>query len=91
MSGPPEPHGRFWPGTLPDSVSYSLNGVDITGSRDGELAVSPSPAAVDQFTVQHSFLTPNQGASPAVVNIVTKKRGATNSMAKSSSFCGTAT
>ena len=60
------------PGTLPNSVSYSLNGIDITGSRDGELAVSPSPAAVDQFAVQYSFLMPDQGTCPAVVNIVTK-------------------
>ena len=60
------------PGTLPNSVSYSLNGVDITGSRDGELALSPSPAGVDQFKVQHNFLMPDQATNPAVVNIVTK-------------------
>jgi len=69
--GPPD-RMIVLPGTLPNSVSYSLNGVDITGSRDGELALSPSPAGVDQFTVQHSFLMPDQGAYPAVVNIVTR-------------------
>ena len=53
-------------------MSYSLNGINITGSRDGELALSPSVAAVDQFKVQQSFLMPDQGVNPAVVNIVTK-------------------
>jgi hypothetical protein len=60
------------PGTLPSSVVYSLNGMNITGSRDGELAVNPSVAAVDQFRVQENFLMPDQGVGPAVVNIVTK-------------------
>ncbi len=69
--GPPD-RVIVLPGTLPNSVNYFLNGVDITGSRDGELALSPSPAGVDQFTVQHSFLMPDQGVYPAVVNIVTK-------------------
>ena len=69
--GPPD-RTVVLPGTLPNSVAYYLNGVDITGSRNGELALSPSPAAIDQFTVQYSFLLPDQGANPAVVNIVTK-------------------
>ena len=69
--GPPE-RTIVLPGTLPNSVSYSLNGINITGSRDGELALSPSVAAVDQFKVQQSFLMPDQGVHPAVVNIVTK-------------------
>ncbi len=69
--GPPD-RTVVLPGTLPNSVAYFLNGVDITGSRNGELALSPSPAAIDQFTVQYSFLLPDQGANPAVVNIVTK-------------------
>ncbi len=60
------------PATLPNSVTYSLNGINITGSRDGELALSPSVAAVDQFKVQQSFLMPDEGVNPAVVNIVTK-------------------
>ena len=69
--GPP---GRLvvLPGTFPYSVGYSLNGFNIRSSRDGELALSPSVAAVDQFKVQVSFLMPDQGASSAVVNIVTK-------------------
>ena len=69
--GPPE-RTIVLPGTLPNSVSYSLNGINITGSRDGDLALSPSVAAVDQFKVQQSFLMPDQGVNPAVVNIVTK-------------------
>jgi len=60
------------PGTLPSSVGYSLNGMNIRGSRDGELALSPSVAAVDQFKVQENFLMPDQGINPALVNIVTK-------------------
>ena len=69
--GPP---GRLvvLPGTFPYSVGYSLNGFNIRGSRDGELALSPSVAAVDQFKIQVSFLMPDQGTSSAVVNIVTK-------------------
>ncbi len=69
--GPPD-RTIVLPGTLPGSVNYFLNGVDITGSRDGELALSPSPAGIDQFTVQHGFMMPDQGVYPAVVNIVTK-------------------
>ena len=69
--GPP---GRLvvLPGTFPYSVGYSLNGFNIRGSRDGELALSPSVAAIDQFKIQVSFLMPDQGTSSAVVNIVTK-------------------
>src|SRR4029079_10246791 len=49
--GPP---GRLvvLPGTFPYSGAYSLNGFNIKGSRDGELALSPSIAAIDQFKVQ---------------------------------------
>jgi hypothetical protein len=60
------------PGTLPYSVGYFLNGVPIRGSRDGELALSISIAAIDQFKVQMNFLMPDQGANAAAVNIVTK-------------------
>ena len=69
--GPP---GRLvvLPGTFPYSVGYSLNGFNIRASRDGELALSPSVAAIDQFKIQVSFLMPDQGTSSAVVNIVTK-------------------
>ena len=69
--GPP---GRLvvLPGTFPYSVGYSLNGFNIRASRDGELALSPSVAAIDQFKIQASFLMPDQGTSSAVVNIVTK-------------------
>jgi hypothetical protein len=69
--GPP---GRLvvLPGTFPYSGAYSLNGFNIRGSRDGELALSPSVAAVDQFKVQENFLMPAEGTGSAVVNIVTK-------------------
>ena len=69
--GPP---GRLvvLPGTFPYSGAYSLNGFNIRGSRDGELALSPSIAAIDQFKVQDSFLPPEVGTGSAVVNIVTK-------------------
>jgi hypothetical protein len=69
--GPP---GRLvvLPGTFPYSGGYSLNGFNIRGSRDGELALSPSISAIDQFKVQTSFLMPDEGTGSAVVNIVTK-------------------
>jgi len=69
--GPP---GRLvvLPGTHPYSGAYLLNGFNIRGSRDGELALSPSVAAIDQFKVQASFLAPEEGTGLAVVNIVTK-------------------
>ena len=69
--GPP---GRLLvlPGTFPYSGAYTLNGFNMRGSRDGELALSPSIAAVDQFKVQESFLMPMEGTGSAVVNIVTK-------------------
>ncbi len=60
------------PATLPSSASYSLDGINITGSRDGELALSPSIAAIDQFKVQENFQMPDQGSNPAAVSIVTK-------------------
>ena len=60
------------PGTLPNAVNYYLNGINVTGSRDGELALSPSIAGIDQFRVQESFVMPEQGINPAVVNIVTR-------------------
>jgi hypothetical protein len=60
---------------MPYSVGYSLDGVPIRGSRDGELALNISIAAIDQFKVQDSFLMPDQGPSPAVVNVATKSGG----------------
>jgi len=69
--GPPE-RTIILPGTLPNSVNYYLNGINITGSRDGELALSPSIAAIDQFKVQENFLKPDEGINPALVNIVTR-------------------
>jgi hypothetical protein len=52
--GPPN-RNVLLPGTLPHTVSYSLNGINIRGSRDGELALSPSVAAVDQFKFRRAF------------------------------------
>ena len=63
------------PGTLPYSVGYFLNGIPIRGSRDGELALNLSVAAIDQFKVQEGFLMPDQGPSPAAVNVVSKSGG----------------
>jgi hypothetical protein len=69
--GPPA-RNVVLPGVLPHAVGYSLNGINVRGSRDGDLALSPSVAAIDQFKVQSSFLMPDQGPNAAVVNIVTK-------------------
>ena len=86
--GPP---GRsvVLPGIMPYAVNYSLNGIPIRGSRDGELTLSPSVAALDQFKVESGFLPPDRGPSAGVVNIVTKS-GTIRSMASCSSFSGTA-
>jgi len=72
--GPP---GRtiVLPATMPYSVGYSLDGVPIRGSRDGELALNVSIAAIDQFKVQENFLMPDEGPNPAVVNVATKSGG----------------
>ena len=72
--GPPS-RAVILPGSFPHSTSYSLNGVNLNGSRDGELVAGFSIAAIDQFTVQESFLLPDQGAGGALVNIVTKSGG----------------
>ena len=72
--GPPA-RGVILPGTLPYSVEYSVDGIYVAGSRGGELAVGPSVAAIEQFKVQQTFLTPEQGVNPAVVNVVTKSGG----------------
>lgn len=60
------------PGTFPTSTGYSVNGFNMSGSRDGELAAGLSVAAIDQFKVQESFLAPDQGAGVALINAVTK-------------------
>jgi hypothetical protein len=72
--GPPE-RVVVLPGTLPYSVGYYLDGVPIRGSRDGELALNVSIAAIDQFKVEKSFLPPDQGPNAAVVNVVRKSGG----------------
>jgi Carboxypeptidase regulatory-like domain len=69
--GPPE-REIVLPGTLPYSTGYSLNGFAVNGSRDGELTVGLSVAAIDQFKVQQNFLMPDQGVGAAQVNVVTK-------------------
>jgi hypothetical protein len=63
------------PATMPYSVGYFLDGIPIRGSRDGELAVNISIAAIDQFKVQESFLMPDQGLNAAAVNVATKSGG----------------
>jgi len=63
------------PGTMPYSVSYSLDGIPIRGSRDGELALNISIAAIDEFKIQENFLMPDQGPNSGVVNIATRSGG----------------
>lgn len=69
--GPPD-REIILPGTFPTSTGYSLNGFNLSGSRDGELAAGLSVAAIDQFKVQEGFLMPDQGAGPALVNAITR-------------------
>jgi hypothetical protein len=72
--GPPE-RQIVLPATLPQTTGYSVNGFNVSGARDGELAVGLSVAAIDQFKVQQNFLMPDQGAATAAVNVVTKTGG----------------
>jgi hypothetical protein len=60
------------PGTLPYSTGYSLNGFNMSGSRNGELVAGLSLAAIDQFKVQEGFLMPDQGAVMGIVNVVSR-------------------
>ncbi|MFL6446961.1 MAG: carboxypeptidase regulatory-like domain-containing protein [Bryobacteraceae bacterium] len=60
------------PGTLPQSTGYSLNGFNLSGSRDGELVAGLSLAVIDQFKVEQSFLMPDQGPGAASINVVTR-------------------
>jgi hypothetical protein len=69
--GPPE-REIVLPGTLPHSTGYSLNGFNVSGSRDGELTTGLSVAAIDQFKVHEGFLMPDQGGDVALVNVVTR-------------------
>jgi len=60
-------------GGLPSgSNSYMINGIQVRGSRSGELAIGLSPAAIDQFKVQQSFFMPDQGPNPNIVNVTTR-------------------
>src|SRR4051812_23298403 len=63
------------PGTLPQSTGYSLNGFNLSGSRDGELVAGLSLALIDQFKVEQSFLMPDQGVGAASINVVTRTGG----------------
>jgi hypothetical protein len=69
--GPPE-REILLPGTFPHTTKYSLNGFDIAGARDGEMAAGLSVAAIDQFRVEEGFLMPNEGSGVGVVSVVTK-------------------
>jgi hypothetical protein len=69
--GPPE-REIVLPGTSPSSTGYSVNGFNLSGSRDGELAAGLSVAAIDQFKVHEGFLMPDQGPGAALVNVVTR-------------------
>lgn len=69
--GPPS-RAVVLPGTFPHSTGYSLNGINLNGSRDGELAAGLSVAAIDQFNVEQSFLMPDQASGAGVINIVTR-------------------
>jgi Carboxypeptidase regulatory-like domain len=69
--GPPS-RAVILPGTFPHSTGYSLNGINLNGSRDGELAAGLSVAAIDQFKVEQGFLMPDQASGAGIINVVTK-------------------
>lgn len=63
------------PATLPHFTGYSINGLTVSGARDGELAAGLSVTAIDQFKIHEGFLMPDQGIGPGLVDVATKTGG----------------
>ena len=65
-------------GTNNDYTGYLVNGVELKGSRAGNVGLSISPSAVQEFKVNYGFFMPDLGPDPGVVSIITKS--GTNSL-----------
>lgn len=62
-------------GIQQDFTGYLVNGVSVSGTRIGQLALNVSVSAVDQFKVVQGFVLPSYGPDPGVVNLATRSGG----------------
>ncbi len=63
-------------GNEPDFTMYLINGIQTVGSRANNTSLNLSISAIDQFEVHYGFFMPDLGASPGIIDVVTK--GGTN-------------
>jgi Carboxypeptidase regulatory-like domain len=59
-------------GNEPDYTMYLVNGIETVGSRANNTSLNLSVSAIDQFEVHYGFFMPDLGASPGIVDVVTK-------------------
>lgn len=59
-------------GNEPDYSAYLINGIRVSGSRTGNLALNISAATIDQFEVHYGFFMPDLGPNPGIVDVITK-------------------
>lgn len=62
-------------GIQQDFTGYLVNGVSVSGTRSGQLALNVAVSAVDQFKVVQGFVLPSCGPGPGVVNLATRSGG----------------
>jgi Carboxypeptidase regulatory-like domain len=55
-----------------DFTGYLINGVEVRGTRAGNVGLNISPSAVEEFKVHYGFFMPDLGAGPGVVSVITK-------------------
>lgn len=55
-----------------DFTMYLVDGIQIRGSRAGNLPLELSLGAIDQFKVHYGFFMPSMGPDPGVVDLLTK-------------------
>ena len=55
-----------------DYTGYLINGVEIRGTRAGNVGLNISPSAVEEFKVHYGFFMPDLGPEPGVVSVITR-------------------
>ena len=55
-----------------DFTMYLVNGVQLFGTRAGNVALDLPVGAIDQFKVHYGFFMPDMGSNPGVVDLLTK-------------------
>lgn len=55
-----------------DLTIYLVNGVQVFGTRAGNVALELPVGAIDQFKVHYGFFMPDMGSNPGVVDLLTK-------------------